>query len=165
MTPCRLTKLRSSFWIILYIVYKLLAYGYLNNLNTLESAAIYIWKWSNLVVTLGLKFKVVVYHAYNFDSDLNTSVNFLRRMNTIMCGNAVSSTGLCVSHRSVILSWGLRTSHWQAITVQVKNAEPYILCRSNFDHIVAVCEQCLFAVTVLNDMCRGTLFVANVKCT
>jgi len=31
-----------------------------------EGTAIHIWRWSNLVVTLALKFKVAVYHARNF---------------------------------------------------------------------------------------------------
>jgi enamine deaminase RidA (YjgF/YER057c/UK114 family) len=48
--------------------------------------------------------------------------------------------------------------------VRVKNAEPYSLCSSNFDHIVAVCEQSVFTATMLSDICRVTLFVADVKC-
>jgi hypothetical protein len=48
--------------------------------------------------------------------------------------------------------------------VRVKNAEPYSLCSSNFDHIVAVSEHCLFTATMLNDICRFTIFVADVEC-
>ena len=39
-----------------------------------EGTVIHIWRWSNLVVTLALKFKVVLYHACNFDLSVHVSI-------------------------------------------------------------------------------------------
>ena len=39
-----------------------------------EGTVIHIWRWSNLVVTLALKFKVVLHHAYNSDLSIHVSI-------------------------------------------------------------------------------------------
>jgi len=53
--------------------------GILIILASLESTVIHIWRPSNLVVTLALKFKVAVYHARKFDFSIHVSMCLHRR--------------------------------------------------------------------------------------
>ena len=55
-----------------YIVYKLLAYRYLNKLNELGRCC--DTQISNLAVTLALKFKVAVYHTCNLDLSIHVCI-------------------------------------------------------------------------------------------
>jgi hypothetical protein len=82
-------------------------------------------------------------------------MNFLRRMNIIgerVTGLFVGSACDCVL-RAVDLAEKYSNS-----------ADKECWCRSNFDHAVTMCQQCLCSAITSSDTCHVILFLADVEC-
>jgi hypothetical protein len=104
-----------------------------------------------------------VYHAHNFDFDLNTRINYLRKMNTIVCGSVVPSRGLCIGSSCdfVVRATGLALT---CDTTAGKEHRTLWFVSFRFRSYRFSARTVFIYRHCVSMTCRVTLFVADVEC-